>query len=72
MNKLEKNSPEKKIGIVTFNHLVSVIGDGKINKIDIEGDKLESTNEIKNYVEQTPELDSLSNCKNILRKKLFE
>jgi len=39
---LAKNNPNKKVGIITFNHEVTVIGDGTINPINIGGDKLEN------------------------------
>ena len=37
---LTKNFPNKKVGIITFNHEVTVIGDGTSNPIVIGGDKL--------------------------------
>ena len=40
--RLEKTDPEKKVGLVSFNQNVSVIGDGKINKIKIASEVLES------------------------------
>ena len=37
---MEKNSPNRKIGLVTFNNEVTVIGDGTKNPTTIAGDKL--------------------------------
>lgn len=52
--------------------MVSVIGDGNIPQINIESNQLESKNEIKNKVEQTPDLDPLSKCIDRLKQKLLE
>ncbi len=37
---MQKNNPERKIGLVTFNNEVSIIGDGTKQPVTIAGDKL--------------------------------
>ena len=37
---MKKNNPNRKIGLVTFNNEVTVIGDGTKDPITITGDKL--------------------------------
>ncbi len=45
---MEKIHPNRKVGIVTFNNEIAVIGDGTANPIIIAGDKLNKYDEILN------------------------
>ena len=67
-----KNDPNKKVGIVTFNQSVLIVGDGKINEIQIPQNALENKNEIKAVAERTPDFDSLKNTNDVLRNKLLK
>jgi len=37
---MKKNNPDRKIGLVTFNNEVSIIGDGTKDPVNVAGDKL--------------------------------
>jgi len=37
---MKKNNPDRKIGLVTFNNEVSIIGDGTKDPVTVAGDKL--------------------------------
>ena len=68
--KLEKNAPEKRVGLVAFNQFVNVIGDGKIDEIKmIDIDEKES---IKKVAERTADFETIKNNKNFLSKKLLK
>lgn len=69
---MEKTDSEKKVGLVTFNQTVSIVGDGKINEIKIQKECLENKNEIEAVAERTPEFDVLKNTKTVLRDKLLK
>jgi hypothetical protein len=43
---MNKKYPDRKIGIVTFNHEVNVIGDGMKESITINGDDLKDYNKL--------------------------
>jgi hypothetical protein len=53
LRQLEKNHPERKIGFVTFNNDVSVIGDGasRDQVTVLTGDKLDNYEELLQTVE---------------------
>ena len=68
--KLEKNAPEKRVGLVAFNQFVNVIGDGKIDPIKmIEIDEKEA---IKRVAERTSEFETIKDNKNTLSQKLLK
>lgn len=70
LNKLEKESPEKKVGLVTFNNKVKIIGDGFIDELHISGDYLDKKDEIKKIADNTPNLKALN--KTVLNEKLLK
>ena len=70
--KLEKDNPDKKVGIVAFNNSVNVIGDGSMENFKISGELLDSKEEINKYVEKTPELKTITQNKTILNDKLLK
>ncbi|CAF0935328.1 unnamed protein product [Brachionus calyciflorus] len=70
LTKLEKTNPDKKVGLVTFNQNVSILGDGLMTEIKMCRD-LETKDDIKKIVERTPDFDSLKNTKKFLREKLL-
>ncbi len=37
---LKKSDPNKKVGFVTFNNEVTVLGDNKVDSVSLVGDKL--------------------------------
>ena len=37
---MQKNNPDRKLGLVTFNNEVTIIGDGTKDPVTITGDKL--------------------------------
>jgi len=39
---MQKNNPERKIGLVTFNNEVTIIGDGTKDPLTVAGDKLQN------------------------------
>ena len=40
LGEMKKNNPDRKIGLVTFNNEVSIIGDGTKDPVTVAGDKL--------------------------------
>ena len=49
---MEQGAPDRKIGLVTFNNELSIIGDGSQDPVTVAGDKLEDYDFlIKNGVE---------------------
>lgn len=40
LGEMKKNNPDRKIGLVTFNNEVTVIGDGTKDPVTVAGDKL--------------------------------
>lgn len=70
LDKLEKESPEKKVGLVTFNNKVKIIGDGFIDELQIVGDYLDKKDEIKKIADNTPNLKALN--KTVLNEKLLK
>ena len=70
LDKLEKESPEKKVGLVTFNNKVNIIGDGFIEAQQISGDYLDRKDEIKKIADNTPNLKALN--KAVLNEKLLK
>jgi hypothetical protein len=42
LGEMKKNNPDRKIGLVTFNNEVTVIGDGTKEPVIVTGDKLQS------------------------------
>ena len=70
--KLENNDPNKKVGLVTFNHSVNVIGDGNMAELKIARDKLNSKDEIKSLSDITPDFATVKSTKKLLSQKLFK
>ena len=70
LNKLEKNCPDKRVGLVAFNQHVNIIGDGKMDQIKMI--ELDAKEEIKKVAQRTPELDKIQHNKNLLSKKLLK
>ena len=70
LNKLEKNCPDKRVGLVAFNQHVDIIGDGKMDQIKMV--ELDAKEEIKKVAQRTPELDKIQHNKNMLSKKLLK
>lgn len=48
LKELQKVDPNKRVGFVTFNNEVTVLGDGKTATVNILGDKLNKKEEIIN------------------------
>jgi hypothetical protein len=60
LKKLLKSNPEKKVGIVAFNQLVRVLGDGRMDpEIKIIDAILDSKDEIKAVAERTESFASI-------------
>lgn len=70
--KLEKENPEKRVGIVAFNNSVNVIGDGSMDKLKISGEYLDSKDELRKHAEKTPDLKAISQNKAVLNEKLLK
>ena len=45
---MQKNNPERKIGLVTFNNEVTIIGDGTKDPLTVAGDKLQNSDFLLN------------------------
>lgn len=69
--KLVKENPEKRVGLVTFNNSVNVIGDGTFEQQRISGDYLNSKEEINKTVESTPSFKSINESKEVLNERLL-
>ena len=54
---MQKNNPDRKIGLVTFNNEVTIIGDGLKDPVTVTGDKLYNHEYLlNNGVEQASKL----------------
>lgn len=71
LKKLESTDPRKRVGIVTFNKEVNVIGDGKINRIKINDISLYSEDEIKLVSQKTPNFDIIGTNKGKLIEQVL-
>lgn len=70
---LEKNSPEKKVGLVTFSHSVNIIGDGEKRwEQKISGPALDTKEEIESRALETPTFDSIKSSQSRLAKRLSD
>jgi hypothetical protein len=67
--KLEKNDPEKKVGLVTFNQSVNVIGDGKMDLVKLND--IDDKESIKRVAERTADFQKIENNKKVLSQKLL-
>jgi hypothetical protein len=57
LSEMQKNNPDRKIGLVTFNNEVTIIGDGTKDPITVTGDKLFNYEHLLNSgVEQSSKL----------------
>lgn len=70
LNQLEKNAPQKRVGIVTFNKNITIIGDGQMKKIEIEGEKLLHRKAIKLIADKTPPFEMIETNKSTLIEEL--
>jgi hypothetical protein len=71
---MQKNNPDRKIGLVTFNNEVSIIGDGTKDAVTVAGDKLTNYDFLlKNGVDSSGSLfsKSIKDTKPHLQKKLM-
>lgn len=66
INRLEKNAPNKRVGLVAFSKNVEVIGDGRMDKIVIDGADLESVASIESVARRTPQFAVIQNNKSNL------
>ncbi len=67
---IEKTSPSKRVGLVVFNESVRVIGDGKINEFNLEGEVLDNKAVIEEYAKNTTDFESIKAAKNTLFEKM--
>ena len=71
---MHKNNPDRKIGLVTFNNEVTIIGDGTKQPLTVTGDKLQNYDFLlKNGVESSAKLfvKSIKETKSHLQQKLM-
>jgi hypothetical protein len=71
---MQKNNPDRKLGLVTFNNEVTIIGDGTKDPVTITGDKLfDHDFLLKNGVDSSSTLfsKSIKETKPHLQKKLM-
>lgn len=59
LNKLEKANPEKRAILVTFNNKVTVVGDGKADKIVIDGNSLDDQEQIRLAHQRSPPYETM-------------
>ena len=58
--------------MVTFNNKVTVVGDGKADKIEIDGDKLNDQEQIHLAHQRTPAFENIGKHKNKLRNEVLK
>jgi hypothetical protein len=67
-----RENPEKRIGLITFNNDVTIIGDGTQDEVVVSGDKLSSLEQLQavgdGYLLQTP----VATSKDALLRKLWD
>lgn len=66
INRLEKNAPNKRVGLVAFSKNVEVIGDGRMEKLVIDGQDLNSIENIKTAAKNTPHFNTIEKNKEFL------
>eukprot|EP01097_Dermamoeba_algensis_P003302 TRINITY_DN2325_c0_g1_i1.p1 TRINITY_DN2325_c0_g1~~TRINITY_DN2325_c0_g1_i1.p1 ORF type:complete len:514 (+),score=183.65 TRINITY_DN2325_c0_g1_i1:147-1544(+) len=72
IQKVAKEHPKKKIGIITFNNEVNIIGDGTQEEKVVAGDILNSWNDLKQIGENYKIAKSVGDAESDLLKKLWE
>jgi hypothetical protein len=73
LNNLAKNNPEKRVGLVTFNKKVRMIGDGEMEELTIEGDSLNDKEIIKDFAKNKAlNLSLIGKSKDKLTEKLLK
>ncbi len=72
MLKLEKENPNKKVGLVTFNHEVCSYGDGTTETLTFNGDVLNDKDSIKQKSQSTYVYKPIIETKNNLREKMLQ
>jgi hypothetical protein len=73
LSNLAKNNPEKRVGIVTFNKKVRMIGDGEMEELTIEGDSLNDKEKIKDFAKNKAlKLSLIGKSKDKLTEKLLK
>jgi hypothetical protein len=72
LTKIMKDSPKKKVGLVTFNQEVHSYGDGTIEEVIINGDNLNKKESIVEKANSTGEFKSIKDTIEILNNKVLK
>jgi hypothetical protein len=72
LTKIMKDSPKKKVGLVTFNQEVHSYGDGTIEEVIINGDYLNKKESIVEKANSTGEFKSIKDTIEILNNKVLK
>ena len=72
LDKLVKESPNKRVGLVAFNQEVRSIGDGLIEEMIISGDNLNIKEKIIEKANSTNEFKSIKETTNVLNDKILK
>lgn len=72
LGKLVKDGPNKRVGLVTFNHEVHSYGDGTTPEITISGDYLLNKEKIAEKVNLTADFKPVTETSNVLNDKVLK
>lgn len=72
LTSMEKKNPEKRAILVTFNHDVTVVGDGKEPKILIQDEDLESKTRLHQITQRTPVYENIGRHQGKLRNQVLQ
>lgn len=71
MNELEIKSPAKRVGLITFNNEVNIIGDGNIESVKISGSQLSDEKMLENSLKNIPAFESIGRHPGKLQEKVL-
>ncbi len=72
LTQLAKNSPELRVGLITFNREVKLIGDGHHQATVIAGEQLYSPEEIRVLAQTAPTFEPVGRNKDKLRDEVLK
>lgn len=72
LKKIERDNPEKRVVLTTFNGQVTIVGDGKAEQLEIKDDQLEDEETIRACVQRSPLYHNVALNKGMLRERVLK
>lgn len=73
INDISKNNPEKRVGLVTFNRKVEIIGDGlSEDYIKLGKEEIDDKEKIANKMKKVSPFNSITKKSNTLKNKIVK